>query len=217
MVELKNPVYEKMAVSTQTLHADSHLRETSEVSASIGVTTTFAYNKTSPESANYGSGSQRYVYSREGRPNTTQVESVLSTVMEGHAVVYGSGLTAALAVLLHYRPKKVAIGPGYFGIRRVIAQYGAIAGQVQVVGSECSYDGVDLVWLESPINPTGEIKDISCHALRAHAAGAILVVDATLAPPPLSFPFRQGADVIVHSASKYLGGHEDLLAGVVVT
>ncbi|KAJ2330326.1 hypothetical protein GGI00_003760 [Coemansia sp. RSA 2681] len=216
MVELKNPLYETMALSTQTLHADHHLRETSEVAPSIGVTTNFVYGKDGVESNNYGAG-QRYAYSREGRPNTTQVESVLSTAMEGHAVVFGSGLTSALAILLHYRPKKVAISPCYFGIRGVLAQYGAIAGAVQVVGAECPLDGVDLVWLESPVNPTGEIKDISCYAVRAHAAGAVLVVDATLSPPPLSFPFRQGADVIIHSASKYLGGHADLLAGVVVT
>ncbi|KAJ2023306.1 hypothetical protein H4S02_010534 [Coemansia sp. RSA 2611] len=216
MVELKNPVYATMALSTQALHADKHLRETPEVSPSVGVTTTFLYKKDAIEANNYGA-SQRYVYSREGRPNTTQVESTLSTITEGHAVVFGSGLTAALAILMHYKPKKVAIGDSYFGIRRVLAQYSAVAGNVKVVSTECSFEGVDLVWLESPVNPTGEIKDISCYALRAHAAGAKLVVDATLAPPPLSYPFRQGADVIIHSASKYLGGHEDLLAGVVVS
>ncbi|KAJ2068108.1 hypothetical protein GGI08_001044 [Coemansia sp. S2] len=216
MVEIKNPLYATMSLSTQTLHASKHLHETPEVTPAIGVTTTFLYKKDSMEANNYGA-SQRYVYSREGRPNTTQVESTLSTVMEGHAVVFGSGLTAALAILLHYKPKKVAIGESYFGIRRVLAQYSAVAGNVQVVSTECGFEGVDLVWLESPINPTGEIKDISCYALRAHAAGAKLVVDATLAPPPLSYPFRQGADVVIHSASKYLGGHEDLLAGVVVS
>ncbi|KAJ2740919.1 hypothetical protein GGI20_005536 [Coemansia sp. BCRC 34301] len=216
MVELKNPLFATKALSTQMLHADHHLRETPEVAPSIGVTTTFTYAKDSVEGNNYGA-SQRYVYAREGRPNTTQAESVLSTALDGHAVVYGSGLTAALAILLQYRPKKVAIGQGYFGVRRVLAQYSAVAGNVAVVGTECALDGVDLVWLESPVNPTGEIKDIACYAARAHAAGAILVVDATLAPPPLSFPFRRGADVIIHSASKYLGGHSDLLAGVVVT
>ncbi|KAJ2837674.1 hypothetical protein FBU31_001090 [Coemansia sp. 'formosensis'] len=216
MVELKNPLYQTMSLSTQTLHADHHLRETPEVSPSIGVTTTFLYKKDDVTANNYGA-SQRYVYSRESRPNTTQLESTLSTAMEGHAVVFGSGLTSALAVLLHYKPKKVAIGESYFGIRRVLAQYAAIAGDVKIVSTECSFEGVDLVWLESPVNPTGEIKDIACYALRAHAAGAKLVVDATLAPPPLSYPFRQGADVVVHSASKYLGGHEDLLAGVVVS
>ncbi|KAJ2467953.1 hypothetical protein GGI02_003851, partial [Coemansia sp. RSA 2322] len=94
--------------------------------------------------------------------------------------------------------------------------YASIAGGVQIVGAECAYDGVDLVWLETPVNPTGEVSDISCYALRAHAAGAVLVVDATLAPPPLCQPFRHGADVVVHSATKFLGGHSDLVAGVVV-
>ncbi|KAJ1899487.1 hypothetical protein LPJ66_002070 [Kickxella alabastrina] len=215
MVEIKNPLYDTACLSTQALHADAHLQVTSDVAPAISVSTTFEYAKTTVDACNYGPD-QRYAYSRESTPTTTKAESVLSTITEGHAVLYGSGLTASLAVLLQYKPKKIALGESYFGVRKVIEQYRALVPNVQVVGSECSYDGVDLVWLESPVNPTGEVKDIAAYALRAHAAGAVLVVDATLAPPPISYPFRQGADVVVHSATKYLGGHSDLLAGVVV-
>ncbi|KAJ1822253.1 hypothetical protein LPJ56_000730 [Coemansia sp. RSA 2599] len=216
MVEIKNPLYNCAAPSTQTVHADSHMRVTSDVSPPISVSTTFEYSQAAIDACNYGPD-QRHVYSRESTPTNLKVEAVLSTVTEGHAVLYGSGLTAALAVLVHYKPKKIALSECYFGIRKVVEQYQALVPGVKVIGAECAYDGVDLVWVESPINPTGEVKDIGSYALRAHAAGAILVVDATLAPPPLSYPFRQGADVVVHSATKYLGGHSDLLAGVVVT
>ncbi|KAJ2526126.1 hypothetical protein IWW43_006508 [Coemansia sp. RSA 1935] len=216
MVEIKNPLYNAVAPSTQSIHADSHLRVTSDVTAPISVSTTFEYAKTSVDACNYGPD-QRYVYSREGTPVLTKVEATLSTLCEGHAVVYGSGLTAAYAVLIEHRPKKIALGDCYFGIREVVKQYQRLVPGVQVVGLECSYEKVDMVWLESPINPTGEVKDIGSYALRAHAAGAILVVDATLAPPPLSYPFRQGADIVVHSATKYMGGHSDLLAGIIVT
>ncbi|KAJ2786355.1 hypothetical protein GGI15_001601 [Coemansia interrupta] len=216
MVEIKNPLYNCVAPSTQAVHADSHTHVTSDVSPPISVSTTFEYNKTDVVSCNYGPD-QRHTYARESTPTNIKVESVLSTLTEGHAVLYGSGLTAALAVLIQYKPKKIALSECYFGIRKVLEQYQALVPNVQVIGSECAYDGVDLVWIESPINPSGEVKDIASYALRAHAAGAILVVDSTLAPPPLSYPFRQGADVVVHSATKYLGGHSDLLAGVVVT
>ena len=80
--------------------------------------------------------------------------------------------------------------------------------------SELSSD--DLLWLETPINPFGIHLDIQSLAHEAHALGAIVGIDATFAPPPLLDPFKWGADFVMHSASKYLGGHSDLLAGVAV-
>lgn len=71
--------------------------------------------------------------------------------------------------------------------------------------------------LETPLNPHGTASSIAAYAARAHAAGALLSIDATFAPPPLQNPFAHGADYVVHSATKYLGGHSDLLGGVLVT
>ncbi|KAJ2785868.1 hypothetical protein H4R18_000257 [Coemansia javaensis] len=200
---------------TLAVHADGDLRATAEVVAPIGVSTTFSYAQGDIKASNYGVD-QHYHYARIGTPATAKAEAVLGALTEGHAVIYGSGLTAAFSVLVEHRPRKIALGEAYFGVRNVVEQYRRLVPNVQVVGIDCAYDGVDMVWLESPVNPSGEVRDIRSYALRAHAAGAILVVDATLAPPPLSYPFRQGADVVVHSATKYLGGHSDLLAGVVV-
>jgi len=75
----------------------------------------------------------------------------------------------------------------------------------------------DLLWLETPINPFGTHFDIETLAKKAHDKGALVAVDATFAPPPLMDPFLWGVDYIMHSATKYLGGHSDLLAGVIVT
>lgn len=72
----------------------------------------------------------------------------------------------------------------------------------------------DIVHVETPLNPTGEVRNLAFYAAKAHEAGAYLTVDATFAPPPLSDPFVQGADVVVHSGTKYLGGHSDMLCGV---
>jgi cystathionine beta-lyase/cystathionine gamma-synthase len=74
----------------------------------------------------------------------------------------------------------------------------------------------DLLWLETPINPFGTHFDIESLSKQAHELGALVGVDATFAPPPLMDPFRWGADYVMHSATKYLGGHSDLLAGVIV-
>ncbi|KAJ2792175.1 hypothetical protein H4R21_006199, partial [Coemansia helicoidea] len=205
-----------MFLPTRCLHSDSRVRATADLTVPISVSTTFEYPAGDVHGSNYPGG-QSYHYSRINAPTVAQAEAVLDAITEGHATLYGSGLTASFAVLAEYRPRKIALGECYFGVKNVIEQYKKLVPGVQVVGIDCAYDGVDLVWLESPLNPSGEVKDIQSYALRAHAAGAALVVDATLAPPPLSFPFRQGADVVVHSATKYLGGHSDLLAGVVVS
>jgi cystathionine beta-lyase/cystathionine gamma-synthase len=73
------------------------------------------------------------------------------------------------------------------------------------------------LWLETPINPFGTHFDIQKLSAQAHSQGAIVAVDATFAPPPLMDPFKWGTDYIMHSATKYLGGHSDLLAGCIVT
>jgi cystathionine beta-lyase/cystathionine gamma-synthase len=75
----------------------------------------------------------------------------------------------------------------------------------------------DLLWLETPINPFGTHFNIEHLAKQAHGKGAVVAVDATFAPPPLMDPFKWGVDYIMHSATKYFGGHSDLLAGIIVT
>ncbi len=75
----------------------------------------------------------------------------------------------------------------------------------------------DVIHLETPVNPTGEAFDIQHYADKAHAAGAFLFVDSTLGPPGLQDPFAHGADMVMHSGTKYIGGHSDLLCGVLAT
>ncbi|KAH8426747.1 uncharacterized protein LDX57_004480 [Aspergillus melleus] len=74
----------------------------------------------------------------------------------------------------------------------------------------------DVVHIETPVNPTGEARDLAYYRARAHAAGAYLVVDSTLAPPPLQNPLSFGADLVLHSGTKYIGGHSDLMCGILV-
>lgn len=83
--------------------------------------------------------------------------------------------------------------------------------------AEYPTDGTLLVWLETPLNPSGESRDIQHYADKAHKANGQLAVDSTFAPPPLQNPFNQGADLVMHSATKYFGGHSDLLMGIVAS
>ncbi|KIK65365.1 hypothetical protein GYMLUDRAFT_349168 [Collybiopsis luxurians FD-317 M1] len=137
--------------------------------------------------------------------------------MNGHALTYASGLAACFSALVHFKPKRIAIRAGYFGCHHSIEIYKKCRDvQVQVIDLDDEYESGDLCWLETPVNPTGESRDIQYYADKIHKVGGKLVVDSTFAPPPLQYPFKFGADCILHSATKYLGGHSDLLAGVLV-
>jgi cystathionine beta-lyase/cystathionine gamma-synthase len=110
----------------------------------------------------------------------------------------------------------VSIGEGYHGCHGVISLHQKLTG-AKVVGLDCPAEelGVgDLIHLETPLNPTGEARSIEYYAQKAHSRGAFLLVDGTFAPPPLQDPFKHGADIVMHSGTKYFGGHSDMLCGV---
>lgn len=130
-------------------------------------------------------------------------------------MTYATGLAAFHAVMVLLNPQRVFIGDGYHGIHGVIDLVAKLSG-VQKLGLD-QIDQLgpgDIVHVETPVNPTGEARDIAHYSLKARAAGAFLTVDATFAPPPLQDPLRLGADVVLHSGTKYIGGHSDMMCGV---
>jgi cystathionine gamma-synthase len=140
---------------------------------------------------------------------------VLGALDAGEAVVYASGQAATTAALLHLRPRRVAIGRGgYHGTHLALGALAALG--VAKVPLDADLGEGDLVWLETPRNPTAEIQDIALHAERARAAGARLLVDGTFATPVLQKPLLYGADLVMHSMTKFLSGHSDALGGVLV-
>jgi len=148
------------------------------------------------------------------------MEAILSSLLHGNALTYASGLSAFHAMLVFFRPNVIAMGDGYHGCHGVAGIHTKLYGLKKVdLFDESSWDAAglgkgDIVHLETPLNPTGEAYDISKFAELAHKRGAILTVDATFGPPGLQDPFAHGADVILHSGTKYLGGHSDMLCGV---
>lgn len=199
------------------VHADDHLSATNAVAPFIGVSTTYKYPDDPDQLKPPAIGED--VYSRETHPNNRRVEEVLGKILDGHAICYSSGLAAFHAAMIHLNPKRVFIGQAYFGCHSVLnilkRNYNV---EVHDINSDPNIlQKGDVVHLETPVNPTGLAFDMEHYARIAHERGAFLLVDATFAPPPLQFPFEHGADMIMHSATKYLGGHSDLLAGVLVT
>lgn len=169
-----------------------------------------------------------YVYSRGGNPTRTALESALATLQGGaDAAAFASGSAAAAAVFRALRPGEHAIVPRdlYHGIRRllrdVLVPWGLAVTTVDPTDpgnvAAALRPETKLIWVETPSNPTLGITDIEAVAAIARDAGATLAVDATWTPPGVQDPFALGADLVVHSTTKYLGGHSDVLGGAVVT
>jgi cystathionine gamma-synthase len=165
-------------------------------------------------------------YSRYSAPNVRQAEAAIAR-LEGaaDARLFSSGLAAALAVYRRLPPGShgVATRRGYFcfvaGLEEQHAR-GALdvsffdPREPESLGRLVRKGETRLVWIETPVNPVYEVVDIAAAAAVTHGAGALLAVDSTAASPILTRPIEHGADIVHHSATKYLNGHSDVLAGV---
>ena len=165
-------------------------------------------------------------YGRYGNPTWQAFEEVLGQLEGGRCLSFSSGLAAVATVLdlVGQGAKVVAPRHAYNGSVMQLADLEArgrlTATLVDVTDTDAvvaACEDAALVWLESPTNPALEIADIETIAAAARAAGAYVVVDNTFATPLLQRPLDLGADIVVHSATKYLSGHSDVLLGAVVT
>ncbi len=163
-------------------------------------------------------------YGRYGNPTWTAFEAAIGALEGGWALAFSSGLAAASAVLSLLPEGGTAVAPdnAYTGtlalLRERAAQGRAVVRAVDVGDREAvaaAAPGSDLLWLESPTNPRLDVADLPAAAAAAAACGALLVVDNTFATPILQRPLDVGADLVVHSATKLIAGHSDVVLGVV--
>ena len=168
-----------------------------------------------------------YEYSRSGNPTRAALESCLAALECGErGLAFASGLAATTAVLSALKPgDEVAAAADLYGgtfrlLERVFKPWGLVsrytedpspAGFAPILSS-----ATKLVWIETPTNPMLQIVDIAAIAKLAHNVGARLAVDNTFASPYLQQPIKLGADLVVHSTTKYLGGHSDVVGGAVI-
>lgn len=170
-----------------------------------------------------------YAYARDENPAYAQPEAVLARLEGGTAaLLFASGMAAATAAFQALSPGDhvVASRVMYWSLRNWIAQFAARWGLALDVVDMTDLDALKrtmrpgttkLVWTETPANPLWDIVDIAGAAEITHAAGARLAVDSTVATPVLTQPLALGADLVMHSCTKYLNGHSDLVAGALVT
>lgn len=162
---------------------------------------------------------EAHVYSRLSAPNATRLETLLSSLLNAPCLTYSSGLAALHAAYVLLNPKRISIGGGYHGSHGVLGIHQRLCG-AQLLPLDCPASDLrpgDVIHLETPLNPTGEAYNLKEYAEKAHSRGATLLVDATFGPPGLQDPFKWGADIVMHSGTKYIGGHSDMLCGVLAT
>jgi cystathionine gamma-synthase len=169
-----------------------------------------------------------YDYSRTANPTRRALERCLASLESAqHGFAFASGMAATTTVMHLIDPGQlvVSVNDVYGGTYRLFSKvYQPKGVQFRYLSAEqCNtelaqhLEGARLLWLESPTNPLLNVIDIAAAAETAHAAGALLVVDNTFASPYLQRPIELGADIVVHSATKYLGGHSDLVSGFAAT
>jgi cystathionine beta-lyase/cystathionine gamma-synthase len=215
------------ALATRCVHAGEWPDPHGSPHTPVYSTTTFAFTSTAAILEVVEGRKQGSLYTRYGlNPSILALESKLAALegAEG-ALAFASGMAAEAAVFLALgRAGVVCIGDAYGGTLELIGAQLPLLGIPThlLLGQDLERldgllaDGARLVFLETPSNPTLEVFDLAAIAARVHARGALLVVDNTFASPVNQQPLVLGADLVVHSATKYLGGHSDLTAGAVM-
>ena len=209
-----------MSNATQLIHSIPVDPLTGAISVPIYQTSTFVQQAPGVN--------QGYDYARSGNPTRAALEEIIAKLEQGKVgAAFGSGLAAidAIVKLLESGDEILAVDDIYGGAFRLFTQvyqkFGIAVNFVDTTNAENVFDAITpktkLIWIETPTNPTLKISDIEAIAKIAKANRCLLCVDNTFASPALQQPLSLGADIVVHSATKYLGGHSDLIAGLVVT
>lgn len=218
----------EFAIETRLLHADRSPSDGASVAPPIYQTSTFTFDN--PQAMALGAQTPQHpgFYTRHGNPNHAQVAAVLAAIEGGEAALVassGMGAISATAVaLLQSGDHVVAQRMLYAGTRTLMTdllpRYGVEVTFVDqhdaAAFTAAMRPNTRLVWMESPSNPLLGITDIARVAEIARSAGALTVIDNTIASPINQRPLELGADIVVHSATKYLGGHSDLIAGAAI-
>jgi len=194
-----------------------------------GITPAIHPSSTFIRDENYQLINAQHSYGRDENPGYAVAEKVLAE-LEGApaALLFSSGMAAAMAVVQTLQPGDQIVAPKvmYWGLRNWLIKFCDHwglgldlfdAADPDALANTVKQGKTKLVWIETPCNPTWDVIDIAAAAEIAHGVGAWLAVDSTVTTPVLTRPIEHGADIVMHSATKYLNGHCDVIAGALVT
>ncbi len=219
----------KHGIHTRLVHAGHHADPTGAVTVPIYQSSTFAFRDAQHGAALFAGQGEGYIYTRLGNPTIAALEECVAELENGAgAIATSSGMGAVAVVYMallgqgaHMVSTASVYGPSRGLVETHLARFGVTATFVDSTNPEnvrrALRPETKLVYIESPSNPAMQVTDIAEMAKLAHAHGAVLAVDNTFASPYLQKPLDLGADVSLHSITKFINGHADVVGGIVVT
>jgi methionine-gamma-lyase len=226
---MKSPDETRWNIDTQCIHAGPEADPLfGSVAPPIYQTSTFIFRTPEEGAARFAGEDPGYIYTRMGNPTIAMLEANVATLEEGEtALATSSGMAAASTVFFallsagdHVVCSASVYGPSRVVLERDFSRFGVGATMVDTSDldklREAITDRTRVVFVETPANPTLAITDLAGAAEIAHAAGVLLVVDNTFMSPVLQKPFQFGADIVLHSVTKFLNGHADVVGGVLI-
>jgi methionine-gamma-lyase len=218
-----------MKRATIAIHAHGkHHAQYGEVSVPIYQSSTFAFEDADQGAARFAGTTPGYIYTRLGNPTVNALADAVAALENGtHAMATSTGMAAITTVFLAYLQQGTHVvstdcvyGPTRTVLETSFARFGSEATFVDTADlaqtSAAMRTNTRIVYLETPANPTMKLSDIAGAAAIAHAHGALLVVDNTFASPYIQRPLELGADIVVHSCTKLINGHADVVGGAIV-
>lgn len=219
----------KMGYDTKIVHAGQHLDPaTGALSTPIYQTSTFVFNSAEQGAARFAGEEKGYIYTRLGNPTEEQLEEKVAILEGGEAALATASGMAAIAAPIwtlckagdHIVASDTLYGCTFALLSEQMERFGIEVTFVHAKDTEnirkAMKKNTKLVYIETPANPTLDIIDIEKSAKIAHENGAVLMVDNTFMSPYGQRPIELGADIVIHSATKYINGHGDVIAGIVI-
>lgn len=220
--------FDKVDFTTKVIHAGQLPDAHGALATPIYQTSTFCFETVEEGMGKFNKSIPGFVYTRGGNPTTRTLELKMAAVEGGEdcvATASGMGAVGSVMVAFLRTGDHVICGDPVYGgtsvvMRTNLAQFGidvTFVDASDTANVEAAFTPkTKMVYFETPTNPTMRVADIAAIAKLTKARGVKLVVDNTFAPPPVQFPLALGADIVVHSVTKYLNGHGDVLGGVVI-
>jgi methionine-gamma-lyase len=215
--------------TTQTIHAGQHVDEaTGAVAPPIIQSSTFAFADCAQGADRFAGAADGFIYTRMGNPTIARLEEAVGTLEGGaQGLATGSGMAALCTVVFallnqgdHLVGTSSVYGPSRVVMERDFSRFGVESTFVDTSDLDALRAAIRpntrIVFVETPANPTIVLTDLAAAADIAHEAGAVLLVDNTFASPVLQRPIEMGADVVMHSMTKFINGHTDVVAGMIV-
>lgn len=219
----------KQGIHTQLIHAGHRPDPTGAVTVPIYQTSTFAFRSAQHGAELFAGGNDGYIYTRLGNPTIHALEECVAQLEGGFAgIATSSGMGAVSAVYMalldqgaHMVSTASVYGPSRGLVEKHLSRFGVTASFVDTTDPEnvrrAMQPNTRLLYVETPSNPAMQVTDLRAMADIARAHGCVLVVDNTFASPYLQQPLQLGADVVLHSVTKFINGHADIVGGIIVT